>query len=126
MEEEVCLVDSCTTNIILRKITYFHTLKKSKGNVTTIAGRDAVIVRSGRAIITLPIGTQLEIDDALMYTDSTRTLLSFKDIRKNGLHTETYNVNNEEFLLITKHNEYGKQIVERISFIVNWIILHIH
>ena len=44
MEEEVFLVDSCTTNTILREITYFHTLKKGKGNVTTIAGGDAVIV----------------------------------------------------------------------------------
>ena len=102
MEEEVCLVDSCTTNTILRESTYFQTLKKSKGNVTTIAGRDAVIVGSGRATITLPMGTQLEIEDALLYLDSTRTLLSFKDIRKNGFHTETHSVNNEEFLLITK------------------------
>ncbi len=114
MEEEVCLVDSCTSNTILRESTYFQTLKKSKGNVTTIAGRDAVIVGSGRATITLPMGTQLEIEDALLYPDSTRTLLSFKYLRKNGLHTETHSVNNEEFLLITKDNGYGKQIVERI------------
>src|SRR6266540_4710342 len=114
MEEEVCLVDSCKTNTILMESTYFQTLKKSKGNVTTIAGRDAVIVGSGRATITLPMGTQLEIEDALLYPDSTRTLLSFKYLRKNGLHTETHSVNNEEFLLITKDNRYGTQIVERI------------
>jgi hypothetical protein len=41
MEEELCLVDSCTTNTILRELKYFQTLKKSKGNVTTIVGRDA-------------------------------------------------------------------------------------
>ena len=74
-----------------------------------------MIVGSGRATITLPMGTQVEIEDALLYPDSTRILLSFKDIRKNGLHTEIYNVNNEEFLLITKDNGYGKQIIERIS-----------
>ena len=73
-----------------------------------------MIVGSGRATITLPMGTQLEIEDALLYPDSTRTLLSFKDIRKNGFHTETHSVNNEEFLLITKDNGYGKQIIERI------------
>src|SRR6266540_5412323 len=110
MEEEVCLVDSCTTNTILRESSYFQTLKKSKGNITTIVGCDAVIVGSGRAIITLPMGTQLEIEYALLYPYSTRTLLSFKDIRKNGLHIETHNVNNEEFLLIVKHNRYGKQV----------------
>src|SRR6266542_4394080 len=114
MEEEVCLVDSCTTNTILRESSYFQTLKKSKGNVSTIAGRDAVIVGSGRATITLAMG-KLEIEDALLYPDSTRTLLSFKDIRKNRFHTETHNVNNEEFLLITKENRYDKKIIERIS-----------
>ena len=77
-------MDSCTTNTILRESTYFQTLKKSKGNVTTIAGCDVVIVGLGRAIITLPMGTQLEIEDALLYPDSTHTLLSFKDIRKKG------------------------------------------
>jgi hypothetical protein len=55
MEEELCLVDSCTTNTILRELKYFQTLKKSKGNVTTIAGRDAIIVGSGRATIVLPM-----------------------------------------------------------------------
>ena len=67
-----------------------------------------MIVGLGRATITLPMGTQLEIKDALMYPDSTRTLLSFKDIRKNGFHTETHSINNEEFLLIIKDNGYGK------------------
>ena len=69
MKEEVFLVDSCTTNTILRKSTYFQTLKKSKRNVTTIAGCDAVIVGSGRATVTLPMGTQFEIKDALLYPD---------------------------------------------------------
>ena len=55
MEEEWCLVDSATTNTILREIKYFQTLTKSKGKGTTIAGRDAVIVGSGRAIINLPM-----------------------------------------------------------------------
>ena len=56
-EKELCLVDSCTTNSILREIKYFQTLKKREENIMTIAGRDALIVDSGRAIITLPMGT---------------------------------------------------------------------
>jgi hypothetical protein len=44
MEEEICLVDSGTTNSILRKIKYFQTLKKLNRNILTIAGHDAVIV----------------------------------------------------------------------------------
>ena len=47
MEEELCLVDSATTNTILREIKYFQTHSKSKEKVTTIAGHDAVIVGSG-------------------------------------------------------------------------------
>ena len=71
MEEELCLVDSATTNTILREIKYFQTHTKSKEKGTTIAGHDVVIVGSGRGIIILPMGTQLIIEDALLYPDST-------------------------------------------------------
>ena len=114
MEEELCLVDSGTTNSILRETKYFQTLTKRSGNVLTIAGRDAKIVGSGRATITLPMGTQVTIEVALLYPDSTRTLLSFRDIRKSGLHISTHTENNEEFLLISKPSEYGTNILERI------------
>jgi hypothetical protein len=80
-KEELCLVDSCTTNSILREIKYFKTLKKRDGKVLTIAGRNVVIVGSGRATITLPMGTEIVINDALLYPDSTRALLSFRNIR---------------------------------------------
>ena len=79
MDEEMCLVDSGTTNSILREIKYFQTLTKNKGNVLTIAGRDAVIVGSGRATIMLPMGTSITIEDALLYPNSTQTLLSDGD-----------------------------------------------
>jgi hypothetical protein len=114
IEEELCLVDSGTTNSILREIKYFQTLTKRSGNVLTIAGRDAKIVGSGRATITLPMSTQVTIEDALLYPDSTRTLLSFRDIRKSGLHISTHTENNEEFLLISNPSEYGTNILERI------------
>ena len=51
----------------------FQTLTKREGNVLTIAGRDAMIVGSGRATIILPMGTQIVIEEALLYPDSTRT-----------------------------------------------------
>ena len=114
MEEELYLVDSATTNTILREIKYFQTLTKSKGKVMIIIGRDAVIVSSGRAIIILPMGTQLVIEDALIYPDSTRTLLSYKDIRRNGFHIETHNDNKDEYLFITKNDGYNKQLLEKI------------
>ena len=81
----------------------------------TIAGRDAVIVGSGRAIIILPMGTQLVIEDALLYPDSTRTLLSYKDIHHNGFHIETHNDKTDEHLFITKNDGYNKQLLEKIS-----------
>jgi hypothetical protein len=113
MEEELCLVDSCTTNTILRELKYFQTLTKSKGNVRTIAGRDAIIVGSGRPTIVLPMGTQIVIEDALLYPDSTRTLFSYNDIRRNGFHVETNSDNKDEYLFITKHDEYNKRLLEK-------------
>jgi hypothetical protein len=61
MEEEMCLMDSCTTNTILREMKYFQTLTKRTGNILTIAGRDTYIVGSRKATIILPMGTRVTI-----------------------------------------------------------------
>jgi hypothetical protein len=84
MEEEMCLVNSSTTNSILMKTKYVQTLTRRFINVLTIPRRDATIVSSRRATITFRNGTQVTIDDALLYLDSTHTLISFRDIRKSG------------------------------------------
>jgi hypothetical protein len=114
MQEELCIVDSGTTNTILRGMKYFQTLRKRRGNVMIIAGSGALIVGSGRVIIVLPKGTQLTIEDALLYPEWTRTLLSYKDTRKNGLHVETHVDGKEEFICFTKFTGYDKQICEKI------------
>jgi hypothetical protein len=57
MEEEICLVDSCTINSILRETKYFQTLTQRSRNILTIARCDAMIVDSVRATITFPNGT---------------------------------------------------------------------
>jgi hypothetical protein len=80
----------------------------------TITERDAMIVGSGRATIMFPNGTQVMIEDALLYPDSTHTLISFRDIQKSGLHVCTHEDNKEEFLLITKSSGYGHEVLERI------------
>ena len=49
-----------------------------------------------------------------MYPDSTRTLLSYSDIRENGIHMETYEENKEEFLLFTKDIGQGKETLEKV------------
>jgi hypothetical protein len=82
----------------------------------TIVGRDATIVGSGRATIRFPNGTQVTINDALLYPNSTRNLISFRDIWKSGLHACTHEGNKEEFLLITKSSGYGHEVIERIPF----------
>jgi hypothetical protein len=114
MEEEMCLMDSCTTNSILREAKYFQTLTQRSRNVLIIAGHDAMIVDSGQGTITFPNGTQVTAEDALLYPDSTRTLISFRDIQKRRLHVCTHEDNKEEFLLITKSSGYGHEVLERI------------
>jgi hypothetical protein len=78
MEEEICLVDSSTTNSILRETKYCQTITQRSKNVLTIARRDATIVGSGRATITFSNGTQVMIEGALLYPDSTHTLISLR------------------------------------------------
>jgi hypothetical protein len=56
MKEEMCLVDSYTTNSILSEIKYFQTLIRTE-NILAITGRDMNIVGSGRATIVLPMDT---------------------------------------------------------------------
>ena len=113
-EAEICLIDSGTTNTILRETKYFQTLTKKNGNIMTIAGSNAHIVGTGSATLVLPMGTQIFVKDALLYPDSKRTLLSFKDIRANGFHAETEIEQGTEYMLITKFDGYRKQVVERL------------
>jgi hypothetical protein len=113
----MCLVNSCTTNFIFREIKYFQTLTRRAVNILTIAGRNTNIVGSGWATIVLPMSTQVTIENALLYPDSTHILLSYRDIRKNGLHVITHEENNEEFLHIIKKNGDDHDILERIHFL---------
>jgi hypothetical protein len=86
----MCLVDSCTINSILRETKYFQTLTTRTGNILTIARCGTNIAGSGRATIVLPMGTQVTVKNTLLCPNSTRTLLSYRDICKNGLHVITH------------------------------------
>jgi hypothetical protein len=114
MGKEICLVDSCTTNTIFREMKFFQTLTKRTRNILTIVGRDTCIVGSRKATIILFMGTQVTIKNTLLYPNCTRTLLSYRDLRKNGLHIVTHDENNKESFLITKTNGDGYGILERI------------
>jgi hypothetical protein len=111
-EAEICLVDNGTTNTILRETRYFQTLTKKSGNIMTITGSNARIVVTGSSTLVLPMGTQIFVKDALLYPDSKRMLLSFKDIRVNGFHVETEIEHGTEYLLITKFDGYQKRVVK--------------
>jgi hypothetical protein len=114
MEEKMFLVDSCTTNSILREIKYFQTLTQMSENVLAIVGRDATIVGFGQAIIMFLNGTQVTIEYALLYPDSTRTLITFRDIQKSELHVCIHEDNKNEFLLSTKSFRYDHEVIERV------------
>ena len=79
-EDILCLVDSATTHTILKDRKLFHTLTEKRGNVTTIENGNVLIVGFEKALLILPMSTELIINDALQNPQSTRTLISFKDI----------------------------------------------
>ena len=106
----ICLADCATTHTILREKKYFLNFIVTNASVSTITGTSDLIEDSGRANIMLPNGTRFHINDALYSSKSTRNLLSFKDIRKNGYHIETMNEGIKESLYITSII-YGKKII---------------
>jgi hypothetical protein len=63
------------------------------------------------------MGTQVTIKNALLYLDSTNTLLSYRDIRKNWLHVNTHEENTGEFFHIIKKHGDDYDILERIPFL---------
>jgi hypothetical protein len=77
-------MDNCTTNSILRKIKYFQILRRTE-NIFTITGRDTNIVSSGQATIVFSMGTQVTIKNALLYPDSTCTLLRMRSGAHEGV-----------------------------------------
>ena len=113
MDEELCLVDSETTNSILRETKYFQTLTKKKGNILTIARRDATIVGTGRATIVLPMGTHITIEDALLYPDSKRTLLSYKVIRQNGFQLKPVMTITRNFSSLLKITDMANKLLNK-------------
>ena len=101
--------------MILKDKKYFQSLILCKVNFNTISTSLNLIESSGRAIIMLPKGTKLCINDALYSSKSRRNLLSFKNICYNGYHIKTNNEGSEEFLYITSIVSGQKLILEKLS-----------
>jgi hypothetical protein len=66
-----------------------------------------MIVGTGCATIILSMGTEITIEEALLYPDSNRTLLKYRDIRKNGFHVKTHEEKKKQYLF-SKDTGYGK------------------
>ena len=111
---DVCLVDCATTHTILWNKRYFLSLTLTSGNVSTISGTSNLIEGFRRANMMLPNETRFHINDALYSNKSTRNLLSFKDIHRNGYYSETMNDGNKECLYIISIVS-GKKLVLRHS-----------
>lgn len=79
-DEDLCLVGGVTMHTILKDKKYFTDLILSKANMNTISSVTNLIESSERAIIMLPRGTKIIINDTLYSSESRRNLLSFKDI----------------------------------------------
>ena len=112
---DACLADCATTHTFLRDKKYFSNFTLAQSNVHTISGPVNLIKGSGKATIILLKGTKLQIENALYCNKSSRNLLSFKDIRRNGYHIETMNHDANEYLLITSIISGKKFILEQLS-----------
>ena len=112
--KDVLVVDSGSSHTILKDKRYFINLTLKNANISTIAGIASLIEGHGQANIMLPMGTHLEISDALYSPKSKRSLLSFKDIRMNGFHIETTGEGNKESLQIIEIVHGNKKVLESI------------
>ena len=112
--KDVLVVDSGSSHTILKDKRYFINLKLKNATISTIAGIASLIEGNGQASVLLPMGTHLEISDALYSPNSYISLLSFKDIRLNGYHIETKGEGNKEFLQIIDLAQGYKKVLESI------------
>jgi len=111
---DLCIADSASTHTILKDEKYFSQLRMGEEYVHTISGRNKIIKGSGRASIILQKGTIININGALYSPLSHRNLLSFRDIRLNGYHIETKDMDNKEFLCITNTISNTKYVLEEL------------
>ena len=114
-EDDICLVDYETIHIILQDKRYFLNLTLTNANVSTIYGTTNLIEGFGITNIMLQKRTRFHINDASYFSKSTRNLLGFKDICKNGYHIENMNEGNTKCLYNTSIVYDKKLIVKKLS-----------
>ena len=108
--QELALLDSATTHTILRDSLYFSFTDSDTDawqvcQMQTIAGRRDFEFREGWTTIVLPGGATLLIANAMFAPSASQSLISFKDLRANDIHTMTIVKNNKEALLLQQETE---------------------
>ena len=88
-----CLADSGTAHTLLRNRLLFTDYVPHVSSVTTMISSSPLIHSRGNAQFLLPNGTMIHVTDVLYAPKGNQTLLSFRDIRANRSHLETFEEN---------------------------------
>ena len=115
IKDNVCLVDSATTNTILKNQKFFSELMFIPQKVSTIVEPMQKIEGSKRGHMMLPNGTHLFIKDALFSKSSRKNLIVSKTSEWMGYHIETVSEGNKEYLCIVTSIGSKKHILEKLS-----------
>ena len=108
---DLCILDSGTTHTILKNRDYFSEIKPTEAVVKTISGPVDLIEGIGKAKFLLPNGTKFTIDEALFSPKSTRNLLNFDDIYRNGCDTQSVTINSNKYLNIFSYESRKIQVL---------------
>ena len=113
---ETALLDSASTHTILRDPMFFESscMRGSWLNcdILTIAGSRNFKFREGRATVILPGGFPLKCERAMYAPAAPRSLISYRDLRANGIHIFTHGENDDDAALELRK---GTQILTKVS-----------
>ena len=106
---DTAFLDSATTHSILRHPEYFQFEGSNSTwqtcELTTIAGKRNLRFKEGRAKLLLPRDTSLTLARAIYAPAAPRNLISYKDLRAQGIHLTTELVQGEEAIELRRRGE---------------------
>ena len=106
---DTALLDNATTHSILRKSKYFDFEDCNPTwqicELTTIVGKKNFKFREGRAKLLVPRGTPLILEKAMYAHVAPRNLISYKNLRAQGIHLTTGLVDGEEAIELKRRGE---------------------
>lgn len=105
-KDNIALLDSASTVSVFKDQTYFEFQTQNElwqsCDILTIAGMQTLVFREGRATIVLPGGAPLTCDWAMYAPGVPRSLISYRDLRANHIHTSTAVECGEEILQLMR------------------------